>query len=60
MIQPLASSLFMCDYGHKLDAFGTHLDGFPFGCQRIATHDAIQDVVYAFTQKSGHVVRRES
>jgi hypothetical protein len=41
LIQPLTSSLFMCKWGHKLDAFGTHLVCCVFGGQRIATQDAI-------------------
>jgi len=41
LIQPLASSLFTCECGHGLDAFGTHLACYPFGSQWIATHDAI-------------------
>jgi hypothetical protein len=31
LIQPLASNLLMCECGHKLDAFGTHLARCPFG-----------------------------
>jgi hypothetical protein len=27
----------------------------PFGGQRIATHDAIKDIMYAFIQENGHV-----
>jgi hypothetical protein len=59
LIQPSASSLFMCECGHKLDAFGTNLIRCPFGNQRIATHDAIWDVMYALVQKSGHFIWRE-
>jgi len=56
LIQPLAFSVFMCECEHKLDTFGTHLVHCPFGGQRISTHDAIQNVMYALTQNSGHVV----
>jgi hypothetical protein len=31
LIQPLAFSLFMCECGHRLDAFGTHIARYPFG-----------------------------
>jgi hypothetical protein len=41
LIQPSTSSIFTCECGHKLDAFGTHLACCPFGGRRIATHDAI-------------------
>ncbi len=56
LIQPLTFSFLTCEYGHELDAFGTHLVHCPFGGQWIATHDTIQNVMYAFAQKSGHVV----
>jgi hypothetical protein len=36
-----------------------HLVHCPFGNQQIATHDAIQNVMYALVQKNGHVVWRE-
>jgi hypothetical protein len=49
----------MCEYGHGLDTFDTHLTGCPFGGQWIATHDTIRDVMYAFVRESGHVVWRE-
>jgi hypothetical protein len=49
LIQPLASNLLMCECGHGLDASSTHLVHCPFGSQQIATHDAIRDIVYAFT-----------
>jgi hypothetical protein len=48
LIQPLTSSLLTCECGHGLDIFGTHLARCPFGGQRIATHDAIQNVMYAY------------
>jgi len=48
LIQPLASNLFMYECGHGLDASSTHLAHYPFGGQRIATHDAIRDIMYAF------------
>jgi len=56
LIQPLASSLFTCECGHGLDAFGTHLVHCPFQGQRITTHDAIRNIMYAFVRKSGHIV----
>ncbi len=31
LIQPLAFSLLMCECGHRLDAFGTHLACCPLG-----------------------------
>jgi hypothetical protein len=31
LIQPLAFSLFTCEHGHGLDAFGTHLSCCAFG-----------------------------
>jgi hypothetical protein len=31
LIQPSTSSLFMCECGHMLDTFGTHLIRCPFG-----------------------------
>jgi hypothetical protein len=49
----------MCECGHWLDAFGMHLIHCPFKGQRIITRDVIKDVVYAFIQKSGHVVWKE-
>ncbi len=48
LIQPSSSSFFTCECVHGLDEFGTHLARCPFGGQRIATHDAIRDVMYAF------------
>jgi hypothetical protein len=41
----------MCECGHGLDAFGTHLVRWLFGGQWITTHDAIQDVMYASFEK---------
>jgi len=35
LIQPSTSSLFMCEYGHGLDAFNIHLAHCPFGGQHI-------------------------
>jgi hypothetical protein len=48
LIQPSASSLFTCECGYGLDTFNTHLIRCPFGDQRIVTHDAIQNIIYAF------------
>ncbi len=59
LIQHSTSNLLMCECGHGLDASNTHLTGCPFGGWRIATHDTIRDVMYAFVQESGHVVWRE-
>ncbi len=56
LIYPSTSSLFTCECGHRLDAFGTHLVHCPFGGQWITTHDTIQDIMYALARKSGHVV----
>jgi hypothetical protein len=36
-----------------------HLTHFLFGGQWIVTPDAIKDIMYAFSQKSGHVVWKE-
>ncbi len=49
----------MCECGHGLDAFGTHLTQCPFGGQQVATYDAIRNIMYPLTSKSGHVVWRE-
>jgi hypothetical protein len=35
--------------GHGLDAFGMHLACCLFRGQRITTHNAIRDIMYAFT-----------
>jgi hypothetical protein len=59
LIQPLTSRFLMCECGHRLNAFGTHLAHCPFEGQHIATHDAIRDVMYALVRESGHVVWRE-
>ncbi len=59
LIQPLASSILMCECGHWLDAFGMHLTCCPFGGQRIATHDTIKDVMYSFTRENEHTIWRE-
>jgi hypothetical protein len=56
LIQPLTSNLFTCECGHKLDTFGTHLSCCPFGGQQIATHDVIQNVMYALTRNSEHII----
>jgi hypothetical protein len=58
-IQPSVSSLFTCECGHRLDASNTHLVHCPFGGQWIATHDTIRNVMYAFIQRSGHVIWKE-
>ncbi len=47
LIQPLTFSLLMCECERELDASNAHLTCCPFGGQQIATHDAIQDVMYA-------------
>jgi hypothetical protein len=59
LIHLLASSIFMCECGNGLDAFGTHLAHCPFEGQWITTHDAIKHVMYAFVQENGHVVWKE-
>ncbi len=41
LIQPLGSTLFICECGYDLDASGTHLACCPFRGQRIVTHDTI-------------------
>jgi len=48
LIQPLTSNFFTCECGHGLDTFGIHLIRCSFGGQQVATHDAIQDIMYAF------------
>jgi hypothetical protein len=53
LIQPLASSLLTCECGHELDAFSMHLAHCPFGGQQIATHNVIQNVMYALVRKMG-------
>jgi hypothetical protein len=59
LIQPLASSLFMCGCRHGLDASGMNLTRCPYGGQQITTHDAIRDIMYAFVKKIGHIVWKE-
>jgi hypothetical protein len=59
LIQPSISSLLTCECEHELDASGAHLTHCSFGGQRIATHDTIQNVMYAFIRKNGHVVWKE-
>jgi hypothetical protein len=59
LIQPLAYNFFTCECGHRLDTFGMHLVGCLFGGQRIITHDANQDAIYALIRENGHVVWRE-
>jgi hypothetical protein len=49
LIQHSTSSFLTCECGHGLDAFGMHLVRCPFRGQQIATHDAIQNVMYALT-----------
>jgi hypothetical protein len=53
LIQPLASSFLMCECWHRLDASNTHLVRYLLGSQQITTHDAIWDIMYAFTWKNG-------
>jgi hypothetical protein len=36
-----------------------YLTCYSFGGQWIATDDAIQDIMYAFTQENGHIVWKE-
>jgi hypothetical protein len=59
LIQPSASSFFMCECGHGLDAFGTHLTCCLFRGQWITTHDIIRNIMYAFIWKSGRNVWRK-
>jgi hypothetical protein len=59
LIKLLASSLFMCKCGHRLDKSSTHLAHCMFGGQRITTHDAIRNIMYVFIRNNGHVVWRE-
>ncbi len=51
LIQSLTISLIMCECEYGLNVFDTHLAHCLFGGQQIATHDAIIDVMYTFTQK---------
>jgi hypothetical protein len=59
LIQPSTFSLFMCECGHGLDAFGMHLACCMFRGQWIATHETIRDIRYVLARKNGHIVRRE-
>ncbi len=59
LIQSSTSNLFACDCGYGLDASSTCLTCFSFGGERIATHDAIKDVMYASIQENGHVAWEE-
>jgi hypothetical protein len=59
LIQPLASSFFTCECGHKLDAFGRHLIRCPFKGKWMPTHDNIWNIMYDFIQENGHVVWKE-
>ncbi len=59
LIQLLTYNLLTCEYGHRLDTFGTHLVRCLFGGQWIVTHDIIQNVMYAFAWKSGQAVWKE-
>jgi hypothetical protein len=43
----------MCECGHRLDASNMQLVHCLFGSQRITTHDAIRDVMYALIRKRG-------
>jgi hypothetical protein len=52
-------SLFTCECGHELDAFSTHLTCCLFRGQRITTHDAIWNIMYAPVWENGHVIWRE-
>jgi hypothetical protein len=46
----------MCECGHGLDAYDTHLARYPFGGQQITTHDKIKNVIYVFIQENEHIV----
>jgi hypothetical protein len=59
LIQPLTFSLFTCECGHRLYAFGTHLVCYSFEGQQIITHDTIQNVMYVVILDNGHVVWKE-
>jgi hypothetical protein len=59
LIQPLGFNLLTCECGQRLDTFGTDLTCCLFGGQRISTHDAIWNVMYALAWKNGHIVWRE-
>jgi hypothetical protein len=49
----------MCECGHGLNTFNTHLARCPFGNQWITTHDAIQNVMYGLVQENGHTKWKE-
>ncbi len=59
LIQPSTSSFFTCECEHRLDTFSTHLVHYMFGGQRIAAHDTIWNVMYAFVWKNEHIVWKE-
>jgi len=46
----------MCECGHGLDTYDTHLARYPFEGQQITTHDVIKDVIYVFIQENEQVV----
>jgi len=51
MTQPSTFSLLMCECGHGLNTFGTHLACCPFEGEWITTHDVIRNVMYASLEK---------
>ncbi|KAG6556889.1 hypothetical protein Mapa_001469 [Marchantia paleacea] len=59
LVHPSTSSLLTCECGITLDAAGVHMTRCPFGGQRIATHDAIRDVVFAMAREGGYLTWRE-
>ncbi len=59
LIQLSACSLFMCECEHKLDTFDMHLVHCLFGGQQIFIHDVIQNIIYAFVRKNGHVIWKD-
>ncbi len=59
LIQPSTFNLFTCECGHNLDASNMDLACCLFGGQQITTHDAVQNVMYAFLQESGRTVWKE-
>jgi hypothetical protein len=46
----------MCECGHELDTYDTHLACYPFKGQQIITHDTIKNVIYVFIQDNKHIV----
>jgi hypothetical protein len=50
------STFFMCECGHGLNTYGTHLAPCPFRGQHITTHYAIKDIMYVLARKSEHIV----